>query len=385
MKGKELAGLFYTPLFDYITKSDIPEEFKNQFFQVLNADYVSTEDGTGIVHIAPTFGEEDFKAVLQKLPANKSLERLFIAVNEFGEFDEKVPDYQGEFVFDVNKKVIERLKQERKLIKNESITHSYPHCRRCKTPLINKAMSSRFIKEQEMNANTRAEGEKINFVPNSVKNRFVNGLQTAPDWNIARNRYRGSPLPIWQNVDDENDHFSVGTLEEMYQLSRAGSKNIIKHILIRHGETNYNVERLHDCLGNARLTEKGKQQAQQVKETLKKQNIDKESDLIIVVSPLERTWETIFPFLQEIYTPQALETSYQNYQQAQKKYQTLYQEGKLIAYVQDRTQQQHFEIGQNLFVDFRITDGIIPSIQDKEMGQPFTRDDQTFDEPYYGD
>jgi isoleucyl-tRNA synthetase len=169
-------------------------------------------------------------------------------VNEYGEFDEQVYDYTGESVLNINKTIIERLKEERKLIKSESITHSYPHCRRCHTPLISKAMSSRFIKEQEMNASTRKAAETINFVPESVKNRFVNGLQQAPDWNIARNRYRGSPLPIWQNVDDENDRFSVGSLEEMYQLSRTGSKNIIKHILIRHEQTDYNVEYKHDSI-----------------------------------------------------------------------------------------------------------------------------------------
>jgi broad specificity phosphatase PhoE len=306
-------------------------------------------------------------------------------VNEYGEFDEQVYDYTGESVLQINKTIIERLRAEGKLIKSESITHSYPHCRRCHTPLISKAMSSRFIKEQQMNAETRKKAEQINFVPESVKNRFVNGLQQAPDWNIARNRYRGSPLPIWQNVDDENDRFSVGSLEEIYQLSRTGSKNIIKHILIRHGQTNYNVEKKHDCLGNATLTEHGKQQAEAVREQLKKLNIDKEQDLIIVVSPLERTRETIFPFLQEKYTREELETSYARYQEVQKQYQDLYHTGELIAYVQDRTKQQHFEIGKNLFVDFRITDAIIPSIQDQEMPQPFTKDEQTFDEPYYGD
>lgn len=227
-KGKELQGLHYTPLFDYITNSSISEKYKNQFFQILNAEFVSTEDGTWIVHIAPTFGEEDFRAVTQILPANESLERLFIAVNEYGEFDEQVSDYQGMKVFDTNKPIIERLKEEKKLIKSESLTHSYPHCWRCHTPLINKAMSSRFIKEQEMNSQTWQAAEEIKFVPESVSNRFVNGLKQAPDWNIARNRYRGSPLPIRQNTEDENDTFSLGTLEEIYQLTLTGSKNLEK-------------------------------------------------------------------------------------------------------------------------------------------------------------
>ena len=306
-------------------------------------------------------------------------------VNEYGEFDEQVHDYTGESVLNINKTIIERLKAEKKLIKSESITHSYPHCRRCHTPLISKAMSSRFIKEQEMNAQTRKAAEQINFIPESVKNRFVNGLQQAPDWNIARNRYRGSPLPIRQNIDDENDRFSVGSLEEIYQLSRTGSKNIIKHILIRHGQTDYNATKKHDSIGKAKLTETGKQHAQAIKEQLKKLNIDQEKDLIIVVSPLERTRETISPFLQLLYTPEELDTSYAKYQEIKTQYQDLHNNGTLIAHTQDHTAKNHFEIGRNLFVDFRIVDTIVPSMQDKDMPHPFTPADQTFDEPYYGD
>lgn len=227
-KWKELEWQHYEPLFDYIVKSNIKEKYKSDFFQVLNAEYVSTEDGTGIVHIAPTFWEEDYSVVAKFLGWENALEWLFMPVNEYGEFDEQIYDYSWESVLNINKTIIERLKSEKKLIKSESITHSYPHCRRCHTPLISKAMSSRFIKEQEMNAQTFHDAEQINFVPESVKNRFVNWLQQAPDRNIARNRYRWSPLPIWQNVDDENDHFSVGTLEEIYQLSLSGSKNLEK-------------------------------------------------------------------------------------------------------------------------------------------------------------
>ena len=157
---------------------------------------------------------------------------MFMPVNEYGEYNELVNDYEGQSVLTVNDTIIERLKSEGKLVKKESITHSYPHCWRCGTPLISKAMSSRFIKEKEMNAQTLEDAKKINFVPESVSNRFVNGLQQAPDWNITRNRYRGSPLPIWQNVDDENDHFTMGSLEEIYQFSRSGSKNLTKSVLI---------------------------------------------------------------------------------------------------------------------------------------------------------
>ena len=110
-------------------------------------------------------------------------------VDEYGCFDQQVSDYEGMKVFDANKLVMDDLKSRKITVKTESITHSYPHCRRCHTPLIYKAMSSRFIKEKEMNGETNSKAENINFVPATVKNRFVNGLQQAPDWNIARNRY----------------------------------------------------------------------------------------------------------------------------------------------------------------------------------------------------
>ena len=253
-------------------------------------------------------------------------------VNEYGEFDKQIPDYEGQSVLTINKTIIERMKEEKKLIKSESITHSYPHCRRCHTPLISKAMSSRFIKEKEMNAQTRKDAEHINFVPESVKNRFVNGLQQAPDRNVARNRYRGSPLPIWQNVDNENDHISVGSLEELYQLSLSGSKNITKHILIRHGVTDYNQQGLHDMLSKAKLNEKGQQQAQEIADKLRASNLKKENT-VIVLSPLDRTWETVIPALDLFYSAEEKEKIAQSYKQVQQKYLTLCNEGTLIQYL----------------------------------------------------
>ncbi len=263
-KGKELKGLHYQPLFPYIDQSSIADEYKTKFFQILNAEYVSTEDGTGIVHIAPTFGDEDYNVVAQFLGGENALDWLFMPVNEYGEFDALVSDYAGQSVLNINKTLIDRLKEEKKLIKSESITHSYPHCWRCHTPLISKAMSSRFIKEKKMNADTRESAEKINFVPESVKNRFVNGLQQAPDRNIARNRYRGSPLPIRQNVDDENDHFSIGSLEELYQFSLTGSKNIEKkidengEIMYRDTQRNKEVDLHKPYVDNYRGVKDGK-------------------------------------------------------------------------------------------------------------------------------
>lgn len=176
-------------------------------------------------------------------------------VDEYGCFTDEVPDYQGMKVMESNKPITEHLKANQKIVKTESLVHSYPHCRRCKTPLIYKAMSSRFIKEKEMNAQTASQAGEIKFIPETVKNRFVNGLQQAPDWNVARNRYRGSPLPIWQNVENPEDRFVINTLDELYHLTASGSKNLTKNVFIRHGRTDFNEEKKFDSLGDARLNE----------------------------------------------------------------------------------------------------------------------------------
>jgi len=215
-----LEGITYEPLFPYIHQSNIAQEYKDQFFKIIAGEFVSTEDGTGIVHIAPGFGMEDFDAVAQFLPRDDSKNWLFMPVNEYGEFTDEVPDYKGQSVFDVNKEVITRLKNEKKLIGQKSYSHSYPHCRRCETPLISRALTSWFIKEPELTNITVPNAAKINFVPESVKNRFIDTLKSAPDWNLSRNRYRGSPLPIWENQDDTEDKIVIGNLDELYQQTK---------------------------------------------------------------------------------------------------------------------------------------------------------------------
>ena len=106
-----------------------------------------------------------------------------------------------------------------------------------------------------MNAQTASQAGEIKFIPETVKNRFVNGLQQAPDWNVARNRYRGSPLPIWQNIENPEDRFVINTLDDLYHLTISGSKNLTKNVFIRHGRTDFNEEKKFDSLGDARLNE----------------------------------------------------------------------------------------------------------------------------------
>ena len=355
-KGKELKNLTYQPLFDYIKKSNIADEYKNQFFQILTWEFVSTEDGTGIVHTAPSFGEDDFNAVANLLGGETSKEWLFMPVDEYGCFTDEVPDYQGMKVMESNKPITEHLKANQKIVKTESLVHSYPHCRRCKTPLIYKAMSSRFIKEKEMNAQTASQAGEIKFIPETVKNRFVNGLQQAPDWNVARNRYRGSPLPIWQNIENPEDRFVINTLDDLYHLTISGSKNLTKNVFIRHGRTDFNEEKKFDSLGDARLNELWEQQAQGLVSKLAP-HIEKKSDVVFILSPLPRVWQTIKPTLISFFWADEVARCEKLYFEHHESHKDRFGKRKTFDHVHHgETEEIVVKLNDQLFIDSRITD-----------------------------
>ena len=355
-KGKELKNLTYQPLFDYIKKSNIADEYKSQFFQILTWEFVSTEDGTGIVHTAPSFGEDDFNAVANLLGGETSKKWLFMPVDEYGCFTSEVPDYQGMKVMESNKPITEHLKAAQKIVKTESLVHSYPHCRRCKTPLIYKAMSSRFIKEKEMNAQTASQAGEIKFIPETVKNRFVNGLQQAPDWNVARNRYRGSPLPIWQNVENPEDRFVINTLDELYHLTTSGSKNLTKNVFIRHGRTDFNEEKKFDSLGDARLNTLWEQQAQGLVSKLAP-HIEKKSDVVFILSPLPRVWQTIKPTLISFFWADEVARCEKLYFEHHEGHKDRFEKRKTFDHVHNGAAEEIVvKLNDQLFIDFRITD-----------------------------
>ena len=355
-KGKELKNLTYQPLFDYIKKSNIADEYKDQFFQILTWEFVSTEDGTGIVHTAPSFGEDDFNAVANLLGGESSKEWLFMPVDEYGCFTNEVPDYQGVKVMESNKPITEHLKAAQKIVKTESLVHSYPHCRRCKTPLIYKAMSSRFIKEKEMNAQTASQAGEIKFIPETVKNRFVNGLQQAPDWNVARNRYRGSPLPIWQNTENPEDRFVINTLDDLYHLTTSGSKNLTKNVFIRHGRTDFNEEKKFDSLGDARLNELWEQQAQDLVSKLAP-HIEKKSDVVFILSPLPRVWQTIKPTLISFFWADEVARCEKLYFEHHESHKDRFEKRKTFDHVHNGAAEEIVvKLNDQLFIDSRITD-----------------------------
>ena len=363
MQWEDLVWISYEALFPFIKQSSIEQKYKDQFFRVIAADFVSTEDGTGIVHIAPWFGMDDFDAVAQFLPREYSKDWLFMPVNEYGEFTDEVADRKGQSVFDVNKEVITRLKNEKKLIGQKSYSHSYPHCRRCETPLISRALTSRFIKEPELTSITVPNAEKIWFVPESVKNRFIDVLKSAPDRNLSRNRYRGSPLPIWENQDNLEDKIVIGKLDELYERSRTWSKNITKHMVIRHGETFYNPYRLHDSYGNLSLDDEWLKQVEILAQDLTKLHTD---EVIVVLSPLTRTWETAYPYLQTFLKKTELDSIKQQYLELQIQYQHLRDKKEIQAHVQNPKANNLHKLHKKVYMDFRITDILAPEMQNEK-------------------
>ncbi len=305
VKGKELVGMKYEPLFNPLINADTIQintdktnayQFtldprKSSVYQVYPADFIKEDEGTGIVHIAPYYGEEDFEI------GKKYNLGLINYLDEKGRFIYDIQDLKvkGLFFKEANDIIIQNLKNRNLIFKIEEYLHSYPHCWRCKSPLIYYATKFWVIKVSQIKDKLLENVKQIKWIPESSGNRFYEWLKEGKDWNLSRTRFWGIPLPVWK-CNKCNDIKVIGSLEEIankfkanntyYLMRHCISLSIQKNILSSYPEINFNP-----------LTRKGVLDAKQKAKSLKGK-ID-----LIYTSPLLRTKQTAFIIGEELKVP----------------------------------------------------------------------------------
>ena len=242
-KGTELKGTTYEPIFPYFADKAAEGAFK-----VLNDDYVTTDDGVGIVHIAPAYGEDDFRVCKEA-----GMTAFVDPLDDACAFTDAIPEYKGRFCKDCDKDIIKQLKGMGKLVHQATIVHSYPYCDRTDTPLIYRAIDAWYVKVEDLHERLAKNNAGVHWTPDYVgEKRFGNWLEEARDWNISRNRFWGSCIPVWINDADPDDMICVGSIKELEELSGEKVTDLHKHfvdkiVIKKDGKTYHRTPEVLDC------------------------------------------------------------------------------------------------------------------------------------------